>query len=133
MVLQELEKFKLGSAIAWGGKCYCQGEEASLDDVRMDHKWTGNHPEGASPFFLLQPCSLPPAILSAELTWGQKCGLENPSPYITKLRMDGPLGIERQSLHERSWSALFVYLAWIGTLYTNFKFYTTTKQLGVSA
>ena len=58
-------------------------------------------------------------ILSAELTWGQKCGLENPSPYITKLRMEGPFGTERQLLHERSWSALFVYLAWIGTLYTN--------------
>ena len=85
----------------------------------MDHKWTGSHPEGASPFFLLQPCSLPPAIPSAELTWGHKCGLENPSPYITKLRMEGPFGTERLSLQGTVMVYPLCLPAWICTLYTN--------------
>ena len=107
---------------AWttSGQEVIQREPAPSSSSSLDHRRTGGHPEGASPFLLLQPCSLPPAILSAELIWRQKCGLENPSPYITKLRMEGPFGTERQSLHERSWSAFFVYLAWIGTLYTSF-------------
>lgn len=86
----------LGSATAWEGNCRGQGEEASLDDVGMDHQQTGSNPEGANPFFLFQPCSLPLATLLAEVTWSQNCGLQSPSPCVTKLRMEGPLGAERQ-------------------------------------